>query len=71
MSSACLMMTMLSWVETQSWVYRGKSLGLREEPCGVPVLIVSSEETVSPILATCGSMVLKHPVVGSTAVQVL
>lgn len=44
-SSAYLMMMLLSCVEAQSNVYSEKSLGLRQQPCGVPVPTVSSAET--------------------------
>lgn len=43
-SSAYLMTIELSWV---------KSLGLRQQPCGAPVLTESSADTRPPILTTC------------------
>lgn len=52
-------MVVLSWVETQSCVYRVKSLGLRQQPCGAPVLTVSSADTRLPTLTTCGLPVKK------------
>lgn len=45
-----LMMTVLSLVEMQSSVYSMKSLDLRQQPCGDPVLTMSSVETPPPIL---------------------
>lgn len=56
-SSAYLMRLVLSWVETQSQVYRVKSQGLRQQPCGGPVLIVSSVDTrplvLTPLQSVC------------------
>ncbi len=40
---------LLSWVELQSYVYNEKSLGLRQQLCGVPVLPMSYAETFFPI----------------------
>lgn len=59
MSSAHLMMMVSSWVDTQSCVYRLKSFGLKQQPFGVPVLIVSFPETRLPILTTCCPSVSK------------
>lgn len=46
-------------------VYIAKSLGLRQQPCGVRVLTVSSADTFSPNLTTCDlSVRVWNPVVG-------
>lgn len=40
-------------------MYRVKSFGLRQQPCGDPVLTVSFLEIPLPILTTCGLLVRK------------
>lgn len=61
-SSVYLMMTALTSVETQSYVYRVKSLGLRQQPCGALVLILNSAETMPLILTTCVLSVRKSKI---------
>jgi hypothetical protein len=48
-----------SCVNSQSWVNREYSRGLRTHPWRAPVLLVSVEEVLLPILIACGLPVRK------------
>ncbi len=51
-SSANLTMTLELCVAVQSCVYREYRSGLRTQPCGAPVLRISGDEVLLPILTT-------------------
>ncbi len=51
-SSANLTMMLELCVAVQSCVYREYRSGLRTQPCGAPVLRVSGDEVLLPILTT-------------------
>ncbi len=47
------------WEDTQSWVYREYSRGLRTQPCGAPMFRVIELEVNWPTFTTCGLAVRK------------
>lgn len=53
-SSANLMMWLVLWLGTQSWVNRVKSNGLITHPCGAPVLSVMVLDVFPPTHTFCG-----------------
>ncbi len=58
-SSANLMIDVELWEDTQSWVYREYSRGLRTQPCGAPMFRVIELEVNWPTFTTCGLAVRK------------
>ncbi len=58
-SSANLTMEVELCEDTQSWVYREYSRGLRTQPCGAPTFRVMELEVNWPTFTTCGLAVRK------------
>ncbi len=58
-SSANLTIEVELWEDTQSWVYREYSRGLRTQPCGAPMFRVMELEVNWPTFTTCGLAVRK------------